>query len=173
RMRSAPTRIPSLSLRDGSLHREGPVIEPWWQGGVLYQVYPRSFADSNGDGIGDLEGVTSRLEHLEWLGVDAIWLNPIYPSPNVDWGYGVADSTAGAGTCTTSRASSPTSTGGTRRCARSSSASFASGSTAVSRASGSTSPMRWSRTGSSATTWRRRTRTTRTPARTGSAASAP
>jgi alpha-glucosidase len=66
----------------------------WWRGGVLYQVYPRSFADSNGDGIGDLAGVASRLDYLEWLGVDAIWLNPIYPSPNVDWGYDVADYTA-------------------------------------------------------------------------------
>jgi alpha-glucosidase len=65
--------------------------EPWWQGGVLYQIYPRSFADGNGDGIGDLSGVISRLEYLEWLGVDAIWLNPIHPSPNVDWGYDVAD----------------------------------------------------------------------------------
>jgi alpha-glucosidase len=60
----------------------------------LYQVYPRSFADSNGDGIGDLPGVTSRLDYLEWLGVAAVWLSPIYPSPNVDWGYDVADYTA-------------------------------------------------------------------------------
>jgi alpha-glucosidase len=66
----------------------------WWCGGVLYQIYPRSFADSNGDGVGDLAGVTSRLDYLEWLGVDALWLNPIYPSPNVDWGYDVADYTA-------------------------------------------------------------------------------
>ena len=63
----------------------------WWRGGVLYQVYPRSFADSNGDGIGDLAGLTSRLEYLEWLGVDGIWLNPTMPSPNADWGYDVAD----------------------------------------------------------------------------------
>ena len=56
---------------------------------MLYQVYPRSFADSNDDGIGDLAGVAGRLEYLEWLGVDAIWLNPIHPSPNVDWGYDV------------------------------------------------------------------------------------
>ncbi|MDX6447547.1 MAG: alpha-glucosidase [Gaiellaceae bacterium] len=63
----------------------------WWRHGVLYQVYPRSFADSNGDGIGDLAGLTSRLEYLEWLGVDGIWLNPTMPSPNADWGYDVAD----------------------------------------------------------------------------------
>src|SRR5438093_1016594 len=64
---------------------------PWWRGGVLYQVYPRSFADSNGDGIGDLPGITEKLEYLEWLGVDGIWLNPTFPSPNADWGYDVAD----------------------------------------------------------------------------------
>ncbi len=66
-------------------------IEPWWQGGVLYQAYVRSFADSNGDGIGDLAGVTAKLDHLEWLGVDGLWLSPVHPSPNVDWGYDVAD----------------------------------------------------------------------------------
>ena len=65
----------------------------WWRDAVLYQVYPRSFVDSNGDGIGDLPGVTSRLEYLEWLGVDGIWLNPTFPSPNADWGYDVADYT--------------------------------------------------------------------------------
>src|SRR5918911_5436937 len=66
----------------------------WWREAVLYQIYPRSFADGNGDGIGDLPGITAKLEYLEWLGVDAIWLNPIYPSPDVDWGYDVADYTA-------------------------------------------------------------------------------
>ncbi|TML24676.1 MAG: hypothetical protein E6G28_00175 [Actinobacteria bacterium] len=68
----------------------GPA-DPWWRGGVLYQIYPRSFADANGDGIGDLPGIVSRLDYLEWLGIDGIWLNPIHPSPNVDWGYDVAD----------------------------------------------------------------------------------
>jgi alpha-glucosidase len=63
----------------------------WWREGVLYQVYPRSFADANGDGIGDLAGVTSKLDYLDWLGVDGIWLNPIHPSPDVDWGYDVSD----------------------------------------------------------------------------------
>jgi alpha-glucosidase len=68
-------------------------VEPrrWWQHGVIYQIYPRSFADSNGDGIGDLPGIIQRLDYLEWLGVDAIWLSPIYPSPMVDFGYDVSD----------------------------------------------------------------------------------
>jgi alpha-glucosidase len=65
--------------------------QPWWQGGVLYQLYPRSFADSNDDGIGDLAGIRGRLDYLEWLGVDGIWLNPTFPSPNKDWGYDVSD----------------------------------------------------------------------------------
>ncbi len=64
---------------------------PWWKKAVLYQIYPRSFADSNADGIGDLQGIIDRLDHLEWLGVDGIWLSPITVSPNADWGYDVAD----------------------------------------------------------------------------------
>jgi alpha-glucosidase len=63
----------------------------WWQDGVLYQIYPRSWVDSNGDGVGDLKGIFERLDHLQWLGVDGIWLNPTMPSPNDDWGYDVAD----------------------------------------------------------------------------------
>ncbi|OBF61936.1 alpha-amylase [Mycobacterium sp. 852002-50816_SCH5313054-b] len=65
--------------------------EPWWSNAVFYQVYPRSFADSNGDGIGDLDGLTARLEDLTYLGVDAIWLNPVTVSPMADHGYDVAD----------------------------------------------------------------------------------
>jgi alpha-glucosidase len=65
-----------------------------WRGGVVYQVYPRSFQDTDGDGIGDLAGVRRRLDHLEWLGVDALWLSPIYPSPLADFGYDVSDYTA-------------------------------------------------------------------------------
>jgi alpha-glucosidase len=64
---------------------------PWWKSGVLYQIYPRSFADSNADGTGDIQGIIDHLEYLEWLGVDGIWLSPITVSPNADWGYDVAD----------------------------------------------------------------------------------
>ena len=63
----------------------------WWREGVLYQIYPRSFADSNGDGIGDLRGVIAHLDYLQWLGIDGIWLNPITVSPDKDFGYDVAD----------------------------------------------------------------------------------
>src|ERR1051326_7122061 len=63
----------------------------WWQRGVVYQIYPRSFQDTNGDGIGDLPGVIDHLDYLVWLGVDAIWLSPFYPSPMADFGYDVAD----------------------------------------------------------------------------------
>jgi len=63
----------------------------WWQGAVLYQLYVRSWQDSDGDGYGDLRGLLSRLDHLSWLGVDAIWLSPTMPSPDQDWGYDVSD----------------------------------------------------------------------------------
>jgi alpha-glucosidase len=64
---------------------------PWWQHAVFYEIYPRSFADSNSDGVGDLHGITSKLGYLKDLGVDAIWLTPCYPSPQVDFGYDVSD----------------------------------------------------------------------------------
>jgi alpha-glucosidase len=63
----------------------------WWQDGVIYQIYPRSFKDSNDDGIGDLQGILSQLDYLVWLGVDAIWLSPFYPSPMADFGYDITD----------------------------------------------------------------------------------
>ena len=66
-------------------------VTPWWRGAVIYQIYPRSFLDSNGDGIGDLPGITSRLEYVASLGVDAIWLSPFFKSPMKDFGYDVSD----------------------------------------------------------------------------------
>ncbi len=65
--------------------------DPWWRGAVIYQIYPRSYADSNGDGIGDLPGITSRLDHVASLGVDAVWVSPFFTSPMKDFGYDVAD----------------------------------------------------------------------------------
>ena len=65
----------------------------WWQRGIIYQIYPRSFMDSNGDGVGDLRGLISRLDYLRGLGVDAVWLSPIFPSPMKDFGYDVSDYT--------------------------------------------------------------------------------
>ena len=65
--------------------------QPWWKQAVVYQIYPRSYADSNGDGIGDLDGIRRHLDHLAWLGVDAIWISPFFRSPMADFGYDVAD----------------------------------------------------------------------------------
>ncbi|MGA2561747.1 MAG: alpha-glucosidase, partial [Terracidiphilus sp.] len=65
--------------------------QDWWKNAVIYEIYPRSFQDSNGDGIGDLNGITERLDYLKELGVDAIWLTPVYPSPQVDFGYDISD----------------------------------------------------------------------------------
>ena len=67
------------------------VGDPWWKHAVIYEIYPRSFQDSNGDGVGDLNGITRRLDYLKDLGVDAIWIAPIYPSPQVDFGYDISD----------------------------------------------------------------------------------
>ena len=64
---------------------------PWWKEAVVYQIYPRSFMDSNGDGIGDLKGITSKLDYLKELGIDVIWMSPIYRSPNDDNGYDISD----------------------------------------------------------------------------------
>ncbi|NML18063.1 alpha-glucosidase family protein [Azohydromonas caseinilytica] len=73
------------------MHKPKASNNEWWRGGVIYQVYPRSFADSNGDGIGDLPGITARLEHIARLGADAIWLSPFFKSPQKDFGYDISD----------------------------------------------------------------------------------
>jgi alpha-glucosidase len=69
-----------------------PTNDPtWWKHAVIYEIYPRSFQDSNGDGIGDLNGITQRLDYLQTLGIDAIWISPMYPSPQIDFGYDISD----------------------------------------------------------------------------------
>jgi len=91
----------SLTLTCATSHAQTPVElkaaatpttdTTWWKHAVVYEIYPRSFQDSNGDGIGDLNGITHRLDYLQSLGVDAIWIAPHYPSPQVDFGYDIAD----------------------------------------------------------------------------------
>ncbi len=68
--------------------------DPWWKHAVIYEIYPRSFQDSDGDGIGDIKGITSRLDYIHDLGIDAIWITPMYPSPGVDYGYDISNYTA-------------------------------------------------------------------------------
>ena len=70
---------------------ENAMCAAWWKERVFYQIYPRSFQDSNGDGIGDIPGIISRLDYLKWLGVGAVWLCPVYDSPNADMGYDIRD----------------------------------------------------------------------------------
>lgn len=70
------------------------VDEDWWKHAVFYQIYPRSFKDSNGDGVGDLQGIISKLDHLKDAGITATWLSPIYTSPQVDQGYDISDFTS-------------------------------------------------------------------------------
>jgi alpha-glucosidase len=71
--------------------KDRPTMSEWWRGAVIYQIYPRSFADSNDDGVGDLPGITAKLDYVASLGVDGIWLSPFFTSPMHDFGYDVAD----------------------------------------------------------------------------------
>lgn len=91
---SAQDRLPPqdrLSTHDRFAMAAPPIDNTWWKHAVIYEVYPRSFQDSNGDGIGDLNGITQRLDYLQALGVDAIWISPMYPSPQIDFGYDISD----------------------------------------------------------------------------------
>src|SRR5438105_6931298 len=97
-MRTTGTLPPKASRSIGEASaRELPTVlstdhgRPWWRSAAIYQVYIRSFADGNGDGIGDIAGVRAKLPYLRELGVDAVWFNPWYPSPMADGGYDVAD----------------------------------------------------------------------------------
>ena len=81
-MTSEPTQTPLFPLI---------VLTDWWKSAVVYQIYPRSFADSNGDGMGDIPGITSHLDYLAELGVDVVWLSPVYASPMDDNGYDISD----------------------------------------------------------------------------------
>jgi alpha-glucosidase len=78
-------------LLPAALQAASPAEAPWWQGAVVYEIYPRSFQDSNGDGTGDLNGITRRLDYLAALGIDAVWIAPMYPSPQIDFGYDISD----------------------------------------------------------------------------------
>jgi alpha-glucosidase len=79
------------AMAQKSSHSVDAAGHPWWQNAVFYEIYPRSFADSNNDGVGDLNGIASKLDYLHDLGVDAIWISPCFPSPQVDFGYDVSD----------------------------------------------------------------------------------
>ena len=96
---AAPTaggQTPAVKTKPGNKgqaeqKRNQAEVKDWWKNAVIYEIYPRSFQDTNGDGIGDLNGITERLDYLKELGVDAIWLTPVYPSPQVDFGYDISD----------------------------------------------------------------------------------
>ena len=84
-------KLPVIALCFALALAAQPKKVSWYDHAVIYEIYPRSFQDSNGDGIGDLNGITSRLDYLKDLGVDAIWITPFFPSPNIDFGYDVSD----------------------------------------------------------------------------------
>ncbi|MCW2721350.1 MAG: malL [Pseudonocardia sp.] len=85
------TEAPQPSVTTGAGSQTSVPADQWWKSAVVYQIYPRSFADSNADGIGDLGGITTRLDYLVRLGVDVLWLSPVYPSPQDDHGYDICD----------------------------------------------------------------------------------
>jgi 1,4-alpha-glucan branching enzyme len=87
-------RRPSLRRDATREWRAAQGARRWWQDGIIYEIFPLSFMDGDGDGIGDLKGIARRLDYVASLGVDAIWLTPIYPSPLADFGYDVSDYTA-------------------------------------------------------------------------------
>ncbi|MGA2904483.1 MAG: alpha-amylase family glycosyl hydrolase, partial [Candidatus Korobacteraceae bacterium] len=95
---SAQSKPPTTQSKPAAAQSKAPAVDAaghqWWQNAVFYEIYPRSFADSNNDGIGDLNGIASKLDYLKQLGVDAIWITPCFPSPQVDFGYDVSDYTA-------------------------------------------------------------------------------
>ncbi|HEY0419247.1 MAG TPA: alpha-amylase family glycosyl hydrolase, partial [Acetobacteraceae bacterium] len=91
--RNSPQDRIITSSTPGSIRPKAAGDLTWWQKGILYQIYPLSYQDSDGDGRGDLPGLISRLDYLAWLGVDAVWLSPIYPSPMLDCGYDISDFT--------------------------------------------------------------------------------
>src|SRR3954470_8047298 len=88
-----PLILFALLLSSTLLAQVKDIDRDWWKHAVFYEVYPRSFADSNNDGLGDLNGITAHLDYLKKLGIDAIWITPCFPSPQVDFGYDVADYT--------------------------------------------------------------------------------
>ena len=87
----ANVSTPNLSIAQSDSSNKS--ADPWWKHAVIYEIYPRSFQDSDGDGVGDIKGITSRLEYLQQLGIDAVWITPMYPSPQIDFGYDIADYT--------------------------------------------------------------------------------
>ena len=80
-----------LMPKETDEEKKGEVKKTWWKEATVYQIYPRSFQDSDGDGVGDLKGIITRLDYIKSLGIDAVWLNPIYTSPNKDNGYDISD----------------------------------------------------------------------------------
>ena len=90
----ATSAQPSTPITVAQAIKDQPTGPEWWRHAVIYELYPRSFQDSNNDGVGDLKGITSRLDYLRDLGIDAIWITPMYPSPGIDYGYDISDYTA-------------------------------------------------------------------------------